>query len=141
MHSKKSSLVIKIPDRVATPYRKLSMGFELMFKITDCDVIKMKPIRKVRPPPIETRKTSNAANKNFLKLPFELISPMTVRSSFFRSPAKLSALMSDIDPYMGIGPNDFPMKRKSKLRKAISEERLPMQRKVSDIEILLKDLN
>jgi hypothetical protein len=41
-----------MPDKPATPYRKLSAGFDLYYKLTNCQVIRNKPKRVFRPPAV-----------------------------------------------------------------------------------------
>ena len=52
-----------MPVKPATPYRKLSKGFELLYKMTDCEVVKETRVER-RPAPIETKKVPHPQEKN-----------------------------------------------------------------------------
>jgi hypothetical protein len=41
-------LIIKLPEKPASPYRKLSDGFSLYYKLTGCEIVKFKKAQRTR---------------------------------------------------------------------------------------------
>jgi hypothetical protein len=71
-------LIIKLPEKPATPYRKLSDGFIMYYNLTDCEVVKFKaPTRaRYRPIPITTHRGRNAGRRGseiLSAMPFQFL--------------------------------------------------------------------